>query len=379
MDYTRTLKRGVIVTHYRDTYARIQLDYLKDNVNTLYQKVKKPMMAIIKANAYGHGYKEVANSLKENPHISMFGVATLKEAIDLRKLGIQQDILVLGAIPLENLDKVVKYDISLSLFSLDYMKEIQSLFHHQKPIKVHIAIDTGMNRIGLKSKEEFEKVLKLCSTDIFQIDGVFTHFATADDDLQKAAYENQLSMFYEILGDHQFKYIHCQNSASMMYHHETRSNIARIGIAMYGVDPAGDECPQLKQVMSLYSKVVMVKKVHKGEHIGYGFTYQVDEDEYIATLPIGYADGFVRANQGRKVYINGHYYPIVGRVCMDQVMVKVDESVALHDLVEIFGEHIPLSQMAKELDTIPYEIVCLISERVERIYEPVLDKIYVSQ
>lgn len=369
LDYTKTMKRGVTVAHYRDTYALIRLDYLKDNVETLYQKVQKPMMAIIKANAYGHGYQEVANMLKDNPYISMFGVATLKEAIDLRKLGIQQDILVLGAIPLEDLDMVIEYDISLALFSIDYMNEMKELFHHSKPVKVHVKLDTGMNRIGLKNKKEFETVLKICSQDIFQIDGVFTHFATADDENKKEAYEAQLELFYQMIGDHKFKYIHCQNSASMMYHDEPRSHLARIGIAMYGVDPAGNESTQLKQVMSLYTKVVMIKKIHKGEQVGYGLTYTAQGDEYIATLPIGYADGFIRANQGREVYIRGQYYPIVGRVCMDQVMVRVDEHIQLHDQVEIFGEHISLARMAKELETIPYEIPCLLSERVERIYQ----------
>jgi alanine racemase len=121
--------------------------------------------------------------------------------------------------------------------------------------------------------------------------------------------------------------------------------------------------------MSLYTKVAMVKIVPKGEKIGYGMTYQTSEDEYIATLPIGYADGLIRANQGRNVYINGKYYPIVGRVCMDQIMVKVDKDVKVHDEVEIFGEHISLASMAKELNTIPYEIPCLLSERVERLYK----------
>lgn len=363
------MKRGVIMTHYRDTYAVIRLDYLQDNVELLYQKVKKPMMAIIKANAYGHGYKEVANMLKDNQYISMFGAATLKEAIDLRKIGIQQDILVLGAIPLEDLDMVIQYDISLALFSTTYMQEIIKLFHHHKPVKVHIKIDTGMNRIGIKSKEEYQELLKSCSPDIFQLDGIFTHFATADDENQNAAYEAQLKKFYDMIGEHQYKYVHCQNSASMMYHEEPQSHLARIGIAMYGIDPAGNESQQLKQVMSLYTKVTMIKKIHKGEQVGYGLTYTALEDEYIATLPIGYADGFIRANQGREVYINGQYYPIVGRVCMDQVMVKVDNSIKTHDLVEIFGEHLSLSRMAKELHTIPYEITCLVSERVERIYQ----------
>ena len=243
------------------------------------------------------------------------------------------------------------------------------MHHHQKPVKVHIKIDTGMNRIGFKTKEEFEDILRNCPKHVFQIDGVFTHFATADDENQNDAYESQLKLFYDILGEHQFHYIHCQNSAAMMYHDEYQSQLARIGIAMYGVDPTGEENPKLKQVMSLYTKVAMIKKVKKGERIGYGLTYTALQDEYIATLPIGYADGLIRANQGREVYINGAYYPIVGRVCMDQVMIKVDESVKVHDKVEIFGEHITLARMAKDLHTIPYEITCLVSERVERVYQ----------
>lgn len=363
------MKRGVIMTHYRDTYAVIRLDYLQDNVELLYQKVQKPMMAIIKANAYGHGYQEVATMLKSHPHISMFGVATLKEAIDLRRIGVEKDILVLGAIPLEDLDEVIANNISLTLYSKDYMLEMIESFHGLQPVKVHLKIDTGMNRLGLKSKSEFEEVLHTCQKSIFQVDGVFTHFATADDELQNDAYEEQLKKFYEIIGDHSFQYIHCQNSAAMMYHNDEKSNIARIGIAMYGVDPAGEESQELKQVMSLYTKVTMVKKVVKGERIGYGLTYTADQDEYIATVPIGYADGFIRANQGREVYINGHYYPIVGRICMDQMMIRVDETIKVHDLVEIFGEHLSLSRMAKELHTIPYEITCLVSERVERVYQ----------
>lgn len=363
------MKEGVIVTHYRNTYAVIHLDYLLDNVETLYQKVKLPMIAIIKANAYGHGYKQVAEVLKDNPHISMFGVATLKEAIDLRKLGIYKDILVLGAIPLEDLDMVIENDISLTVFSKDYIHEIMHLYHHYKPVKVHIKIDSGMNRLGFKNKEEFEEVLKMCSSPVFQVDGVFTHFATADDASQNDAYQNQLDSFYAMIENHQFQYVHCQNSASMIYHETTHSHLGRIGIAMYGVDPAGHESKELKQVMSLYTKVAMVKFIKKGEKIGYGLTYTAKKDEYIATLPIGYADGVIRANQGRDVYINGHYYPIVGRVCMDQMMVRVDSTVKVHDVVEIFGEHISLARMARELDTIPYEIMCLVSERVERIYK----------
>ena len=154
----------------------------------------------------------------------------------------------------------------------------------------------------------------------------------------------------------------------MAYHQDNKSNLGRIGIVMYGIDPAGNESDYYKQVMSLFTRVSMVKKIKAGSRVGYGLTYTAKQDEYLATLPIGYADGIIRKNQGRRVYINGKYFEIVGRVCMDQMMVRVDESVKVGDKVEIFGDHISLASMAKDLDTIPYEIICLISKRVERIY-----------
>lgn len=361
-----------MTTRYRDTFATIQLSNLEKNIETIYVKEQKPLIAIIKANAYGHGYKEVANAIKDNPHIALFGVATLKEAVDLRDLGVTQDILVLGAIPLEDLSIAIDKNITLPLFSFDFLEKIQALHHGEKPVKVHIAIDSGMNRIGFKSKEEYAQAMRSIDPNKIAVEGIFTHFATADEpdnEEQNKNYENQLALFKSIVGNNQFKYIHCDNSAAMMFHKSSFGNLGRIGIALYGVDPRGVENPELKQVMSLYSRVAMIKRVPKGEKIGYGMTYTTRDDELIATIPIGYADGFIRANQGRDVYINGRYYPIVGRVCMDQCMVKVDEHVHVHDLVEIFGEHISLAKMAKEISTIPYEITCLISPRVERIYE----------
>ena len=170
------------------------------------------------------------------------------------------------------------------------------------------------------------------------VEGIFTHFATADGDDE--AYEKQRSLFYEMIGNCKFKYIHCCNSAAMTYHHDEKSNMGRLGITMYGCSPNGEEETKFKQVMSLYTKVAMIKKIPAGDQVGYGLTYTAKEDEYIATLPIGYADGFIRKNQGRKVYING---------------------------MEIFGEHISLESMAKDLDTISCEVLCLISN-VPRVY-----------
>lgn len=356
------------MTLYRDSYALINLNYLLNNVEKVYNKVQTPLMAVIKADAYGCGYKEVAMCLNDTKYIQAFAVATLKEAIDLRKSGIQKEILILGAIPRnkEDIELAIEYDISLTLFSLEYAILLTS-FIHNKPLKVHIKLDTGMNRIGIRFKEDLINVLHTIDKSKINVEGIFTHFATADCD--EEAYQQQLNTFYQLIEGFSFKYVHCNNSAAMLYHHENKTNLGRIGIVMYGVDPAGKESQEYQQVMSLYTKVAMVKKIEKGEKVGYGFTYQAKEDEYIATLPIGYADGIIRKNQGRNVYINGKYYPIVGRVCMDQMMVKVDQEVKVDDQVEIFGEHISLASMAKELDTIAYEIMCLITKRVERIYE----------
>ena len=342
----------------RDTYAIVDLDHLKYNVELAHSEFKRPLMAVIKADAYGHGYKEVASFLKDIDYIEMFAVATLQEAIELRELGINKGILILGAIPTskEDIDLAIKYDISLTMVSVAYLKLLDHLIDKGQTLKVHIKLDTGMHRIGLMSKEELSTLLKLVDPDKFNVEGIFTHFATADGDDE--AYEKQRSLFYEMIG----------NSAAMTYHHDEKSNMGRLGITMYGCSPNGEEETKFKQVMSLYTKVAMIKKITAGDRVGYGLTYTAKEDEYIATLPIGYADGFIRKNQGRKVYINGKYYEIVGRVCMDQMMVRVDENVKIGDQVEIFGEHISLESMAKDLDTISYEVLCLISKRVPRVY-----------
>lgn len=352
---------------HRDTYAEINLKYLKENIETTYKKFKRPLMAVIKADAYGHGYREVAGYIKDIEYIEMFAVATLPEAIELRELGITKGILILGAIPTskEEIDLAIKYDISLTMISLDYMHHLDTLID-SRPLKIHIKLDTGMHRIGLTNKQQLDEMLETIDQHKFILEGIFTHYATADG--EQVAFEQQRALFYELVADHEFKYIHCCNSAAMTYHHDERSNLGRIGIVMYGIDPGGNESVEYKQVMSLFSKVALIKKIKAGDRVGYGLTYTASQDEYLATIPIGYADGLIRKNQGRKVYISGKYFEIVGRVCMDQMMVRVDETVKEGDRVEIFGAHISLASMAKDLETIPYEIICLITKRVERLY-----------
>lgn len=353
---------------YRDSYTVIDCPKLVSNVHHLHEHVQKDLMAVVKADAYGCGYKEISLALHDLDYVRVFAVATLKEAVKLRMAGVSKDILILGAIVKEKEELILasQHDISLTVFSLEYAREIISCLEGRK-VKVHVKIDTGMHRIGIMDKEEYQQVIALLEENNFEIAGVFTHFATADDNEKE--YLKQRDTFYEIIGDAPYQYIHCENSAAMMYQKDNQSNLARLGIAMYGVDPAGQESDELKQIVSLYTRITMVKQIQAGDYVGYGYTYQAKESEYIATLPIGYADGIIRKNQGRYVYINGKYYQIVGRVCMDQMMVRVDETIQVGDKVEIFGDHISLARMAKELDTIPYEIMCLISKRVERVYK----------
>lgn len=351
---------------YRGTYANVNIEYLIHNIDTIYKKSKKPLMAIIKANAYGHGDFQIARVLDEKKEIEMYGVATLKEAIDLRNENVKKPILVIGTTLVEDVHDAVTHNVALTAYSMEFIKAISKI-KFSKYLKVHIKIDTGMNRLGLKNAKEIEEGYALLkSNPMIIIEGTFTHFGASE--CEDNTYETQINRFKELISDYEFKYIHADNSAATMYRHDDFTNIDRLGIGMYGIDPKRSNNPDLKQVMSLYTTVMMVKKITKGEKLGYNFTYTAKEDEYIATLPIGYADGLIRKNQGRNVYINGKEYEIVGRVCMDQMMVKVDETIKVGDTVEIFGNHIPLTRMANELETIPYEIICLLSLRIERRY-----------
>lgn len=352
--------------NYRDTFALVNLKHLKDNTKYIYEKAQKPMMAIVKANAYGHGSIQVSQALQSLDMIQMFGVATLGEGIELRSQGIIKDILVLGATRIEDAIIASRHDISISVFSMEFAMELEKV-ELDIPLKLHIKLDTGMNRIGLKGKEEFETVLNILNKNRhLVVEGVFTHYGAADE--LNHTYDEQFNAYKTIVGEHKFKYMHAANTAGALYHHEDFTNMVRAGIALYGIEPNGNEITPLKQVMSLKTRVVMVKALKKGERVGYGFTYRAKHDCYIATVPIGYADGIVRKNQNRFVLINDRYYQIVGRVCMDQMMIKVDDTVKVGDEVEIFGEQITLNQMAKELETIPYEILVLLSLRVQRVY-----------
>ncbi len=348
---------------YRDAWIKVDLDAFKDNIRTDIKKTNKKIIAVIKADAYACGAKKIYSSALE-AGVSLFGVSSLEEAVALRNYGCTTDILILGYVGLEYLDLVRKYDLTLTTISLDWVKEL--IKHQPENIKIQIKIDTGMNRIGIKSKEDLLKALSLLKENRVQLEGIFTHYACSDDQENQMTL-NQFNIFKDMVNscDTHFKWIHSSNSDASLSLNETFSNAVRIGISMLGINTY-DKC--LKNVLSLYCRIVNVKKVNRGESVSYGATYTTAQDEIIATVPIGYADGWLRRNQGRKVFVNNEYALIVGRICMDQLMIRLNRYAPTGTIVELFGEHIPIEDVAKENDTIPYEIITSLSDRLTRVY-----------
>ena len=241
-------------------------------------------------------------------------------------------ILILGAIPTskKDIDLAIKYDISLTMVSVDYLKLLENLIDEGQTLKVHIKLDTGMHRIGLMSKEELSTLLKLVDPDKFNVEGIFTHFATADGD--DVAFEKQRSLFYEMIGNCKFKYIHCCNSAAMTYHHDEKSNMGRLGITMYGCSPNGEEETKFKQVMSLYTKVAMIKKIPAGDQVGYGLTYTAKEDEYIA--------GFIESQQQNLMGMGRVLVRVSGTEPKIRVMVEGEDMEAIQSSAERIADMI---------------------------------------
>lgn len=341
---------------YRGTWVEINLDSIYHNVSEIkkYTGYDK-LYAVVKANAYGHGDIEVAQTALE-AGATHLAVAFLDEAVRLRKY-FDCPILVLGYTEEKYFDIASENNISLT---------ITHDINYDKPLNVHIKVDTGMNRLGMKSPMEFHKLVKkVTESNNLTLEGIFTHLATAgsNDDY----YESQIEELKEFEIDHEF--IHVNNSAGMLAY-KNNFNAGRLGIAMYGLTPYEGQLPvELKQAFSLHAKITNVKQIFTGESVGYGATYTAEKDEYIATIAIGYADGWIRAHRGCDVSINGKRYKSVGTICMDQMMIKVDETVQLGDVVSLINDDITVDEVADRMDTINYEVTCSISDRVPRLFK----------
>ena len=357
---------------FRPTYVKVNLQNLRHNIHTLIRRYSNydHHFAVVKADCYGHGMIPCAKVAAE-AGCGYFCTATLDEAIELREEFPVTPILCLGVIRLDQLDVCAKHDITITLGSLDYVRELDK----NLPLKAHIKINTGMNRLGLSTREELNDALALLQDSKLELEGVYTHIFQADD---REKTEAQFAKFEEITSDcdlSQFKYVHVGASdATEFYEKRPYANTCRLGISMHGLV----DYPEVdfKDTFQVISEVAQINEVSEGT-LGYNGTHIIAEPERIAVIPIGYADGIIRKNTGRNVFIKGKAYPIVGNICMDMLFVKVDDSVKVGDQVEVLASIKHIKETASHLETIPYEVICSISKRVPRIYEdfqePVVD------
>lgn len=353
-----------------ETYVEVDIDKIIENIKTI-QSIDKDSMfcAVIKANAYGLGAVKIARQIED--YVDYFAVGRLDEALSLRKSGIKKAILLLGYVNFEEVDKCVKHDIDIPIYDLEYAEKINNYLDEK--VKVHIALDTGHGRIGFRECE-IDKIRELKKLENLDIISAFSHLSTADEkDISFTKLQEE--RFYKIIGqiknDFDFKFIHLGNSAGAIKHRITR-DMMRIGISLYGIYPSeevkNEKILRLNQCFRFITHVSYVKKVDAGTPISYGRTFISEKPMQIATIPIGYADGYMRgfSNKG-LVLIKDKLCKVLGTVCMDQLMVDVTGlNVSIDDEVIIYPD---IYSEAKKIDTIAYELMTSIDMRVARIYK----------
>lgn len=339
-------------------YVEIDLDNLRYNIGVLKSKIKfDKIIAVLKANAYGCGVENIFNVLL-NENIYNFAVATYDEAIQLQNLNNGVNILILGPVDKNLYKELENTNISITISNFE---ELNYLLENNLKNKIHIKIDTGMTRLGFFEKD-IEKLNEYILNKKLNIVGIFSHISDTDN------YDytmNQISIFDKITSKYNLKkHILSSGSFEKLYNTKYVYDYVRIGISMY----SGLENDEYRQVMSFYSKVVSVRKIEKNSYVGYNRTYEIEKNKYIATVSVGYADGYKRKLSNRaKVYINGKKYNVVGNICMDLMMVEVDENVKVDDKVELFGKNISIYEISKLSDTINYEILTSITNRVKKV------------
>ncbi len=366
-------------------YARVDLDRMDENIRIIegLQSKPTPIMAVIKANGYGHGSVAIAKALERNDHVCGYAVATAEEAIQLRDFGIKKMILVLGYVFPRDYARMIDKEIRFCLFRYDTAKGISDMAKLLgKDAYIHIKLDTGMGRIGFVAGEQsISEITEIASMERLNIEGIFTHFARADE-ADKTAAHVQLDLFNEIVTQLEAKGLdipmkHCANSATLCSMPECGMNMIRAGVVLYGMCPSQEVGPNLglKPVLSLHSNIIHIKTIKAGDTVSYGGTYVAEGERVIATLPVGYADGYPRSlsNKG-EVLVRGKRAPIVGRICMDQLMIDVTDipDVQMLDLVTLIGEDgdeaITMEELGQLSGRFNYEFACDLGIRIPRFY-----------
>lgn len=346
-------------------WAEIDLAALEYNTARIKESLGNvKQMAVIKANAYGHGAVEVAQKL-EKYGVDYLAVACLSEALELRENGISTPILIMGYTPVEHADLLTRHGITQAVFDVEYARALSDAV--DAPVNVHVKVDTGMSRLGVATAEEVRGILKMRNINP---EGLYTHLAAADipnDDFVGEQVE-AFRRIQEKLVDIKFELTHCANSGGMLYYKSTWFNMVRTGLVVFGAT----ESSQYKPVMRLKARIAQVKDIHAGQTVSYGRTFTAERGMKIAVVCVGYADGYMRSlsNKGLADY-GGVLVPVIGRVCMDMLMLDVSEinGAKAGDTVTLFGsENLSTATVAGLAGTIPYEMLCSVGGRVPRKY-----------
>lgn len=373
------------------TWAEISLNAIEHNYNVIRNKVADDtkVCCVIKADGYGHGAVELSQ-IYEKLGADFFAVSNIDEGIEIRKSGSKLPIVILGYTPVSEAENLAEYDISQAVFSLEYAKELfEKCVEEDCICKMHIKVDSGMSRIGFMCQEfprdeySIEEICEACCLPNLEVEGLFTHFCVSDEDAEGREFTNkQYENFIHVRDSLKkrgvdISVVHCSNSGAIEDYPETCCDMVRAGIILYGLAPSSKLSDRLDLVpaMTLKTVVAFVKEVQKGATISYGRTFTADRKMKIATVPIGYADGFIRQNaKDGYMMVNGKKAKIVGRICMDQTMLDVTdiEDVKTGDEVVVFGTgengEPTADSLAENTGTINYETVCLVGKRVPRIY-----------
>jgi alanine racemase len=369
----------------RPTYALIDLTNLKKNYLNIRKKVKPAkVMAVVKADAYGHGVKEVCFALNslDDKKPEYYAVAFIDEAIELRSLGINEPILIFEPVFDKDVESVYRFDLIPTVFTHQHIAGLKNgkPSYYNRKLKVHVKVDTGMNRLGINSDAAVKFIQQLSNDENFLIDGIYTHFATSDEK-NKSFANLQLERFKQILDQLKsmnvnYGLAHAANSGAILDMPESYLDMVRVGVSLYGNYPSLETSESVKiyPVMSVISHVAAVKSIEKGDSVSYGRKFIARKKTQIITVPIGYADGFSRSFTNRfKAIIKGKLYRQVGTVTMDRIMFDIQkDKIKLGDEVILLGQQkklrITVWDWSKKLSTIPYEITCGISNRVKRVY-----------
>lgn len=364
----------------RDVYAEIDLAAIRHNLTEIRRRLKptSKLCVVVKANAYGHGAIEVSK-VAVACGADFLAVATVDEGLELRRAGFDLPILILGLIPQTAAHAVVDADLTQAVADFDLAKKLsESAADLGKVAKVHLKVETGMGRIGIAPDAAVDLAVKISRLPNVELEGLFSHFADADSP-DRTFTNHQIEIFKSTADKIRsagvaLKICHIAESAAILDIPEAHFDMARSGIINYGLYPSTDvrHTIELKPAMKLVAKIVYLKKISAGVSIGYGRDFVARRDSLIATLPLGYADGYIRAYKNFRAEVRGQLAPIAGRVCMDQTMLDVTDvdGVQVGDEVILFGsDAVTIDAAARHLNTINYEITCLVSARVPRVFK----------